>query len=323
MKNNIKEKINAYAKNRISFFALINFEQDESYFFEAPLTQTQVFFDFRGASNAAPSISKDALDVQFEKNPISLETYQPLFAATQKALHETPLRLINLTLKTPIFCNLSLAEIFCRSAALYKVYLPERFVCFSPERFVQINMDSGEISTNPMKGTIDAAILNARALILSDKKEMEEHETAVQLACDELAAVASEVRVKQYRYISEIKTRHKNLLQVSSEIVWQLEKDFQSQMGDILWKLLPAGSILGVPKNEAKAAITAIEPCLRRFYTGVAIYFDGKILDSCVLIRLIEQEDDALFFRSGGGITQQSQMEKEYEEVLNKIYLPF
>jgi para-aminobenzoate synthetase component 1 len=41
------------------------------------------------------------------------------------------------------------------------------------------------------------------------------------------------------------------------------------------------------------------------------------------MIRFIEQVDGKLYFRSGGGITSQSSMKAEYEEMVNKVYFPF
>ena len=54
----------------------------------------------------------------------------------------------------------------------------------------------------------------------------------------------------------------------------------------------------------------------------IAGYFDGQNLDSCVMIRFIEKEKEKLFFKSGGGITHQSDLASEYEEMKNKIYVP-
>jgi para-aminobenzoate synthetase component 1 len=51
-------------------------------------------------------------------------------------------------------------------------------------------------------------------------------------------------------------------------------------------------------------------------------YFDGVNLDSGVMIRYIEKIGNDLFFRSGGGITTQSNMEAEFQEALDKIYVP-
>jgi len=42
-----------------------------------------------------------------------------------------------------------------------------------------------------------------------------------------------------------------------------------------------------------------------------------------VLIRFIENINNELFYKSGGGITSDSTAKEEYEELLNKVYLPF
>ena len=52
-------------------------------------------------------------------------------------------------------------------------------------------------------------------------------------------------------------------------------------------------------------------------------YFYGQTLDSAVLIRFIEEEQGRMYFRSGGGITAYSDCRSEYEEVIEKVYLPF
>ena len=58
------------------------------------------------------------------------------------------------------------------------------------------------------------------------------------------------------------------------------------------------------------------------FYTGIWGWFDGKNLDSAVMIRFIEQVGNNLIFKSGGGITAQSDLQKEYEELIQKVYVP-
>jgi para-aminobenzoate synthetase component 1 len=86
---------------------------------------------------------------------------------------------------------------------------------------------------------------------------------------------------------------------------------------------LPAGSISGAPKPKTLEIIKKIEDYERGFYTGICGYFDGNALDTGVMIRFIEQEGDQLFFKSGGGITSFSDAKTEYQEMIDKIYLPF
>ncbi len=47
-----------------------------------------------------------------------------------------------------------------------------------------------------------------------------------------------------------------------------------------------------------------------------------KKLDSAVMIRFIEEQDGKMFFKSGGGITCKSDLESEYNEMKQKVYVP-
>ena len=60
----------------------------------------------------------------------------------------------------------------------------------------------------------------------------------------------------------------------------------------------------------------------RGFYTGIMGYSDGINLDSAVMIRFVEQEGEKMYFKSGGGITCQSDAESEYNEMKQKVYVP-
>ena len=51
-------------------------------------------------------------------------------------------------------------------------------------------------------------------------------------------------------------------------------------------------------------------------------YIDGRSLDSAVMIRFVEQEGDRMYFKSGGGITCRSEVESEYHEMKQKVYVP-
>jgi len=261
------------------------------------------------------SISKDVLT----KHPISYNSFKKSF---DQVVHEIDIGnsfLTNLTFKTPIQTDLSLEEIFECTQAKYKLITPS-FVVFSPETFVRIEDD--KIFSFPMKGTIDGALPNAKDLILSDPKEIAEHVTIVDLIRNDLSAVSRNVKVKKFRYLDEIKTNSKDLLQVSSEVCGVLDKDWKSTIGNILSQLLPAGSISGAPKPKTIDIIQKAESHDRGFYTGICGRFDGKKLDSSVMIRFIQKEGSQLYYLSGGGITSFSDPKKEHQEMIDKIYLP-
>jgi para-aminobenzoate synthetase component 1 len=196
-----------------------------------------------------------------------------------------------------------------------------RFVVFSPECFVKI--EDGIISSYPMKGTIDASIPSAEEIILNDEKEMAEHITIVDLIRNDLSIAARDVHVEKFRYLEKIETNSKNLLQVSSKIVGLLEPNYNERIGDIIFSMLPAGSISGAPKKKTVEIIQYAEQTKRGYYTGIFGYFDGRNLDSAVMIRFIEKTNKGLIYRSGGGITFMSNVNSEYQELIDKVYVPF
>ena len=56
---------------------------------------------------------------------------------------------------------------------------------------------------------------------------------------------------------------------------------------------------------------------------GCLAFLMAITLDSGVMIRFIEQENGKFYYRSGGGITTQSVMTAEYQEAIDKVYVPF
>ncbi len=249
-------------------------------------------------------------------------TYQQRFELVHKAIHNGDSFLLNLSLRTPISLSTSLEQLYPHCLAPYKLYLPHRFLSFSPECFVRIQ--GQEIATYPMKGTIDAREPNAQERLLTEYKETCEHYTIVDLMRNDLNRVAKEVRVKRFKFLSLIETLKGSIWQMSSEVVGKLDDDWVAHIGDIFKELLPAGSISGAPKVKTCSVIKEAEGNVARgFYTGVWGIFDGKSLDSAVLIRFIEEDEAGkYYYRSGGGITINSRAEEEYEECLKKIYLP-
>mgnify|MGYP000861556308 FL=1 len=313
--------MNEAGKERKPFLFAIDFEMEEGFFISDPMCQFQILFDIKGTSNAYTSLPTLPEGYLFEANPENYDTYRARFKVVMEGLKRGDSYLANLTIKTPLQSTLSTEDIFRFSKATYKLCVPGRWVCFSPECFVCIAR--GKILTFPMKGTIDALLPHAREVILHDPKETAEHNTIVDLLRNDLSRTATSVKVNRFRYIDKLKTNKGPILQVSSEIEGALPEDYFDHLGTLFFELLPAGSVSGAPKEATLRLIKEAEKEPRGYYTGVAGYFDGEVLESFVLIRFIEQCGSQLFFRSGGGITANSDCRKEYEESIKKIYLPF
>ena len=313
-------EINQLGKHRVPFVFLIDFEINELVLFpESAIDPAELLFEINGNCNFKP-IGKIEKSIRFEKFPISFGEYKKAFDLVKQNLQYGNSYLLNLTFQTKIKTNYSLKEIFFASKAKYKLWYKNRFVVFSPEIFVQIK--ENRIYSYPMKGTIDANLPDAEKLILDDKKEIAEHNTIVDLIRNDLSMVAKKVRVDRFRYIDKITSIDKDLLQVSSQISGEMDGDFHDRLGDIIFKLLPAGSISGAPKKKTVEIIKEAENYNRGFYTGICGYYDGNNFDSGVMIRFIEKKNDKLYYKSGGGITVNSIAENEYNEMIDKVYVP-
>lgn len=313
--------MNEYGNQRKPFFFMISFDMNQSLILEeTELSKSEVFFQFSEYFKIPPTSEDLPEQIIFKKNCISYQEFEKAYRIAKKNLDFGNTYLINLTKPSEIETNLNLHQIFEHSKAKYKLWIKDQLVVFSPETFVKIK--EGKIASFPMKGTIDAAVPNAEETILNDAKETAEHHTIVDLIRNDLSMVSKNVRVEKFRYIDQIKTAGKTLLQVSSEIVGDIDDDFFDYLGDRFFTLLPAGSISGAPKAKTVEIIEEAEQYERGFYTGVFGYFDGSNLDSTVMIRYMEQQGNQMVFKSGGGITTFSNCKKEFEELKDKVYLP-
>ena len=301
------------------------------------------------------TLKEEISETTWQIEPPLYEDYERSFNIVKSNIMAGNSYLTNLTCKVPVSCNLSLEDIFHRAKGKYKLLLRRKrnltpFVCFSPETFVRIK--GGRIYSYPMKGTLDASLPDAEKQLMEDRKEAAEHATIVDLIRNDLSRVAEDVRVDKYRYIDVLHTNKGDILQTSSEISGRLPEDYPHHLGEILDVQLPAGSITGAPKDKTMQIIQEAEGYDRGFYTGIMGIYDQGELNSAVMIRFIEEETSPvdfeadgeknfkasegktsegkepkasrkLYFKAGGGITSKSDCRKEYEEVIQKIYLPF
>ena len=171
------------------------------------------------------------------------EEYRRGFDIVHRHLHGGNSFLVNYTCATPSIPTSPCGRCSTMPVLPYRLWVNDRFVVFSPEIFVRIT--DGFIYSHPMKGTMDATLPDARERLLADPKEAAEHATITDLIRNDLSRFATEVTVTRYRYLDELYTHRGPLLQMSSEIRGRLPEDYPSQLGDLFFSLLPAGSITG------------------------------------------------------------------------------
>lgn len=321
MNENFIDTLNDFGKNRKPAFFAINFDKTDALVCKlSEAADRGVLYDIDGARNFTPP-SLPPLEVRFAKSPVSFDLYRRSFDLVREHLRQGNSYLCNLTFPTPIETNLTLEDFFFRSTAKFRLLVRDRFAVFSPERFVTIKDNA--IATFPMKGTIDANQSGAKEKLLADEKELAEHVTVVDLLRNDLSKVSKGVAVESFRDVVTVDTVKGGILQTVSKITGRLPADWRDRIGSILDDLLPAGSVTGAPKRKTLEIIREAETDDRGYYTGVFGVFDGETLDSAVAIRFVEQTPGGLLYRSGGGITIDSDARSEYNEMAGKVYVPF
>lgn len=320
MNSEWKDRMNHLGKKGQPFLFILDFDLAEPFVIPIDdIDNSRLLYSVSGLSNNTKKTTPGRM-FQIEPRPVPYVDFKEKYKRVVSEIQAGNTYLLNLCFKTPIKLDCTLEEVFYISRAPYKLWKRDHFVLFSPESFVKIK--DGIISTFPMKGTLEKTGPDSAYHLLRDKKEAAEHATITDLLRNDLGRVSSKIRVKRYRYIDEIKTREKTLLQVSSEIEGILDTHFRENLGDLFIKLLPAGSVTGAPKKKTVEIIKETENFSRGFYTGVFGIFDGRNVDSAVMIRFIEKEEENYYYKSGGGITFMSDPEKEYNEIIQKIYVP-
>ena len=320
-KDDIAARMNELARLNIPFLFVINYDRTLAYI--EPLDSIDpntIMYQFGQEGNIPDHSYLQEHKLEWDFLRPDRKQYHDSFNTVVSNEKAGNSYLANLTCKIPIHTNFTLKEIFLRSSARYRLWIKDTLVCFSPEIFIQVK--GNEISSFPMKGTINATLPDAQNLLINNAKEAAEHATIVDLIRNDLSMVANHVHVPRYRYVERLETNHGAILQTSSEIRGNILPYYHQHPGDMLMKQLPAGSITGAPKPKTMEIIHEAENYDRGFYTGVmGIWKDGDI-DSAVMIRFIDQENNKLYYKAGGGITAQSDEESEYNEIIEKIYVP-
>ena len=188
----------------------------------------------------------------------------------------------------------------------------------SPETLVKL--EDGVLHTFPLAGTRPRGRTVEEDLaleqeLLSDEKELAEHNMLVDLGRNDLGKVSAFGSVQVERLHSVERFSH--VMHIGSTVRGTLREGLDAL--DALEAVLPAGTLSGAPKIRACQLIGELENNKRGIYGGAIGYIDfAGNMDTCIAIRIAYKKGGKVFVRSGAGIVADSVPEKEYEECINK-----
>ena len=188
----------------------------------------------------------------------------------------------------------------------------------SPETLVKL--EDGVLHTFPLAGTRprgkpEEEDRQLEQDLLSDPKELAEHNMLVDLGRNDIGKVSSfgTVQVEKFHSIE----RYSHVMHIGSTVRGEIAPGKDAL--DALSAVLPAGTLSGAPKLKACQLINDLEKNKRGIYGGAIGYLDftGN-MDTCIAIRIAYKKNDKVYVRSGAGIVADSVPQKEYQECINK-----
>ena len=186
----------------------------------------------------------------------------------------------------------------------------------SPERFIQTNGD--HVETRPIKGTRPRSADAAQDLaysngLLTSEKDKAENLMIVDLLRNDLSKTCVNVKVNKLFQLQSFANVHHLVSIIEAKLMPN------KTAVDVLRASFPGGSITGAPKLRAMQIIDELEPHRRGLYCGAIGYigFDGD-MDTNIVIRTAVISKKQLSFYAGGGVVADSELEKEYNETLDK-----
>ncbi len=195
-------------------------------------------------------------------------------------------------------------------------------ICSSPERYIK--KTESQIISQPIKGTSKRNLQDSvadeatKAYLLQSEKERSENVMVVDLVRNDLSRICKpgSVQVAELFGIYSFPTVH----QMISTVEGKLKAD--SSFSQILSATFPMGSMTGAPKKRVMELIEKYEEEPRGLFSGSIGYIDpGGDFDFNVVIRSIfyNETKQIVSYAAGGGITINSDPEKEWEESLLKM----
>lgn len=209
-----------------------------------------------------------------------------------------------------VFKNLLISY---QNAFVYVWFHPEVGLWFgaTPERLV--TLEGNEFTTMALAST---QVFKGNINPEWGQKEKEEHQYVVDYIVSQILDQSNGIILEDFQVSDAYSVKAGNLLHLKADIKGKIG---EFNLKNLLKTLHPTPAVCGLPKEKAKKFILDNEGYDRSFYTG----FLGEINSSSktelfVNLRCAELTNNVVNIYVGGGITSQSNSEKEWQETVAK-----
>ena len=254
----------------------------------------------------------------FAADSSSKETHLKLVENALCSIHKNQLKKVVVSRKEAVqVSDVHLIEIYQKLLAkypnvfVYVWYHPKvgLWLGATPETLLHISDTSFE--TMSLAGT---QVYYGTKNVLWKNKEIEEQLLVTAFIESQLSSIATNVKINKTETV-----RAGNLLHLKTTISGTLINK-KSYLKNCISALHPTPAVCGLPRDKAKDFILENEHYQRTFYTGFLgeLHLKNKNTSLFVNLRCMEIEHGVAQIYIGGGITKDSNPEKEWEETVSK-----
>lgn len=197
------------------------------------------------------------------------------------------------------------------SAFVYLLFLPGQMAWMGATPEILIEKKNYWFRTIALAGT--KVENNTGEIIWTDKEKHEQ-----ELVCDYIEDVLHGYDLSDYKKSQTYTVQAGNVYHLRTDFEFN-DREKAVSLGKLASQLHPTPAVCGLPKEQALKIIAQVEKHDRGFYSGFLgpVNFD-KESNLYVNLRCLQFFDGSLAVYTGGGITKDSEVEKEWEETVQK-----
>lgn len=304
-----------------AFLNTITTDFNQSGFVFAPFNRsdTTVFFPLRKSEFITDSFTIQQINSEDKShhNNASKATHVKIVQKAIDAINRDAFKKVVISRKEMVALNgVEVEEIYRKLLQLYPnafVYVwfhPQIGLWFGATPETLLKVENNNFTTISLAGT---QVFKADEKVIWNSKEIEEQQIVTEYIINKLSSFSTNLKQLETETV-----RAGSLVHLSTELKGELLQEGLFFLVDLLH---PTPAVCGFPKEKSKQFILENENYNRRYYTGFLGELNinaNKNSHLFVNLRCMEIKNSHAEIYIGGGITKESNPEKEWEETVAK-----
>jgi isochorismate synthase len=261
-------------------------------------------------------------DTVSRTNPLSKERHQKTVERAIEKINTSALQKVVISREELVdITNFDLIEIYKKllstytNAFVYTWFHPQVGLWFGATPETLLSLTGTTFKTMSLAGT---QVCHKSEQVIWKSKELEEQQLVTNFIEDQLEKIATNLEIDKTETV-----KAGNLLHLRTKVSGDLKET--SSLEELIRALHPTPAVCGLPREAASTFILKNENYDRSFYTGFLGELniqhsnkDEKSTSLFVNLRCMKIEQNKASIFVGGGITKDSNAEKEWEETVSK-----